>query len=212
MQKITLLTDHSVNNVLVPENRTIRQVLIDNHIDYEGGTVYVNALPIQMDGLDAKFSYFSDDPNHHYIEVKKEKKKARNISVNTPNGPKIYIIGTVCIIVSALTLQEIMDTKANSPEFMQLLNEKGEAYFAMDTEDGDGSINEYGAVYGNSTTKEGKATITLLLNSAKDDRISLVGKQLYHPLKLLVKLENQILKQYMSSEAESISDCQIIEL
>ena len=52
MLKITLNEKNQIRNVLVPESRTIRQVLVDNHVDYSSSIIYLNALPILPKGLD----------------------------------------------------------------------------------------------------------------------------------------------------------------
>ena len=192
MLKITLETDGIIREVLVPESRTIRQVLTEKHISYRAGSVYINGLPIYMEGLDTPFSHMSEEQTHYVIR-EKEASGAEEAGFHTCRGPKSFVFGSACIIVSSLSAEEIRRMKAVSPELLQLRDENGEPYFAMDIEEGYGSIKEYGAVYGNQVTGEGKATITILLNPAEPNLANLIRVRLREALRKLVRLEGQIL-------------------
>lgn len=58
-----------------------------------------------------------------------------------------------------------------------------------------GSIKEYGAVYSDHVTCEGKATITILLNAKEKDLVGLLQERLSEPLQKLVQLEKKILSE-----------------
>lgn len=197
MLKITLHEKDQFHNTLVPESRTIRQVLVENHIDYSSARVYVNALPIYPSGLDTRFSDMSDETNHYIISLMpadyKDPFELSEELFQTAQFPKAFLFGNACIIVSSLSVDEINDLKHRKPELLQLNDESGDAIFAMDIEDGFGSLKEYGAVYSSRSTSEGKATITILFNPTEKDLVNLVQKRLSIPLQRLLDLEKKIL-------------------
>lgn len=204
MLKIALKEKDQVRSVLVPESKTIRQVLIENHVDYCDRTVYVNALPIQPSGFDIPFSHISDEASRYIISLSpyapadqntsRSEKAERNL-FHTAHAPKVYLISSVCIIVSALTAQEIQDLKRYRPEVLQIRDENRESLFAIDIESGYGSLKNFGAVYSDRVTCEGKATITILLNSAEHDLADIVCNRLGVSFHKLVQLEKRILKE-----------------
>ncbi len=204
MLKISLKEKDQIRNVLVPESKTIRQVLIENHVDYGDSNVYVNALPIQPNGLDTRFSHISDEATHFVISVAAANPDNQNASLSeqkeeslfqTAHAPKVYLISSVCIIVSALTAQEISDIKHTHPELLQIHDENQEPLFAIDIEPGYGSLKEYGAVYSDRVTCEGKATITILLSATERDLSDVISNKLGIPFHKLIQLEKQILKE-----------------
>ncbi|MBR1710999.1 MAG: hypothetical protein IJ719_19575 [Clostridia bacterium] len=217
MLKITLHEKDQFKNILVPESRTIRQVLVDNHIDYSAARIYVNALPIYSSGLDTKFSDMSDDTNHYIISIEpadyKDPFEFTEELFQTAQCPKAFLFGNACIIVSSLSVDEINNIKHRKPELLQLVDENGEAVFAMDIEDGFGSLKEYGAVYSNRSTSEGKATITIIFDPSEKDLVNLMQTRLSIPLQRLLDLEKKILAETRGiSESEQPSTylfCQI---
>ncbi len=199
MLKITLNEKNQIRNVLVPESRTIRQVLVDNHVDYSSSIIYLNALPILPKGLDTKFSHMSDEATHYVISIEPID-SSDNVEdptglFQTAHGPKAYLFSSVCIIVSSFTPQEKSDLKHSKPELLQIEDEAHDPVFALDVEDGYGSIKEYGAVYSDHVTCEGKATITILLNAKEKDLVGLLQERLSEPLQKLVQLEKKILSE-----------------
>ena len=206
MLKITLIERNRAHNILVPESKTIRQVLIENHIDYSNGDVYLNALPIQGNGLDVRFSHIADEVTHYIISVNSgindrgksgaaDTKNVQGSLFRTSHAPKIYLISNVCIIVSALTSQEIMDIKHSRPDLLRITDENNDPVFAMDIESGYGSLKEYGAVYSDRVTSEGKATITILLDSLEQDLSDVITNRLGLPFHKLIQLEKRILAE-----------------
>ncbi len=207
MLKITLNEKERLQTVLVPESRTIRQVLVDHHVDYSSGSIYLNALPITPEGLDVQFCQMSDEATHYVISI--EPAEASDGTANpaglfqTAHGPRAYLFSSVCIIVSALTAQEIIDLKHSRPELLMITDEEQEPVFALDIEEGYGSIKQYGAVYSDHVTCEGKATITILLNSKEKDLAGLLQQRLSEPLQKLVRLEKRILAETRGIPAEA---------
>jgi len=212
MIKVTLYINGVIRNVIVPEGKTIRQVLEENGIAYEGAVVYVNALPIRTQGLDTKFSGISDELTHYIIEVKPDQ-LAEEQAFQTSDAPKAFLAGSMCVIISSLSADEIKHTKDTNPELLQLLDKAGEPCFALDIEDGYGSIKEYGAVYGSQVTREGKVTITLLLNPAEQDLRGLVQTRLGAALGQLARLERRLLTgERALPQAGGVPVCPIIQL
>ena len=202
MLKISLKEENQIRNILVPENKTIRQVLIENHVDYSDCDVYVNALPVQPGGLDVRFSHISDEATHFVITVSPADPASLWMSgteeeslFQTARVPKVYLISSACIIVSALTAREIMEIRQSHPEWLQMKDENQEPFFAMDIESGYGSLKEYGAVYSDRVTCEGKATITILLSAAEQNPASVIRNRLGLPFHKLAQLEKRILNE-----------------
>ena len=206
MLKITLKENNFIRNVLVPESKTIRQVLVENHIDYSDKDVFINALPVQPHGLDTKFSHISDEATHYVItamssdsddkgESSVMKMDIENSLFQTAHAPKVFLISSVCIIVSALTAQEIRKLKHARPDLLEMKDNNQEPYFAMDIESGYGSLKEYGAVYSDRVTCEGKATITILLSAAEQDLSDVIINKLGISFHKLVQLEKRILAE-----------------
>ena len=224
MIKLTLKEKDRICNNLVPETKTIRQVLIENHMDYSAGNVYVNALPVQPSGLDTPFSHISDEATHYVISVSSPEHGSEEMPAigkvhiedtlfQTSRAPKVYLISSVCVIVSSLTAQEISNMKHSKPDLLQSKDENNEPFFAIDVESGYGSLKEYGAVYSDHVTCEGKATITILLDATERDLSDVISNKLGMPFYKLVQLEKQILAEThgipIDNEAEDFCFTQI---
>ena len=109
---------------------------------------------------------------------------------------KAIIAGSACVIFSSLTPEDVHRLKTFSPDALTIRSENGEAVFRLDIDDdGLGSISPEGAVLGCATSAEGKATITVIINPAEENKLKLVQDRLGPALLRLEEMEAFLLGQ-----------------
>lgn len=108
-------------------------------------------------------------------------------------GVKAIISGSACVVFSSLTLEEIKELKRNHPEMLVLKDDAGQAALTLDVEDQTaGKIDEYSVIFGPAVSREGKATITLLIDPKEDDTMGMIREEIGDALMKLSELENKI--------------------
>ncbi len=125
-----------------------------------------------------------------------------------------WIIGAACIVFSQFTPDELNLIKIFDSEALKLKDpDSKETVFQIDLDKKNpGSLTSHSAVFSNIPAKDGKATITMLLDpSFKDpeDRINIVkeryGAALYNLKKLDEKLKTEETLSKVFKESESIN-------
>ena len=180
--------------VLASQSKTVRQVLAESHVDYVDKVVLINGFPIYHSGLDNELEML---PDRVHIHVAKEPAEWMPRSVSGAQGflgTKAFILGCCCVIISALTVDELREAKLLNPERLRIPDPQGNPVFGIDLEAGPGSITGEGAVYGSQVTSEGKPTITMLMDAGTKEPCRYVLKKIRKPLRKLAQLEQEILR------------------
>ena len=141
-----------------------------------------------------------------------EDKVVISVLAHKDNAAKATINAAACVITSALKPEQIKRYKKYHPEALQLVDEDDEPVFAIDLdEEGPGSINAYGAVFGAATNAEGFATITIVLDPTNEDKKALIADKFGRALMHLADLEEQLLDRLGELDAEEESILSNIE-
>ena len=104
---------------------------------------------------------------------------------------KAVVMGCACVVVSSLTPDEIDRFNRYDPDAL-VLKKDGEPVFSIRMDDGPGTLLEDAANYSRTTSADGKATITILLDPDAEDKAALVQKDVGASLLKLDELEKQI--------------------
>ena len=112
------------------------------------------------------------------------------------NGFRRAVVrGCACVITSRLTVEEIENYKHYHPDALTMVDEDDKAVFSIDIDENPGSLEDRKAVYSNTKTPDGKATITIVLDPDAEDKAELVRKHLGAALLRLEKLEDSLLSK-----------------
>lgn len=108
---------------------------------------------------------------------------------------KVFIAGSACVVVSSLTPEDVDLFRLYWPEALDNNYTLDESYFFLEIDDGPGSLSKAKAVLSRCKSAEGKATITLLMDPAVEDKRQWIEKNLGAALAQLDGLEEELLKQ-----------------
>lgn len=186
MVKVTLITNDPKEVDIVPETMTIREFLKKHNVNYGMTTTSIDGVPLAVGGMDKSFADY---------KVTNETTVASIANKDNGDGqqPQVFIAGSSAIIKSTLTPDEIKRVKKFHPEALVMDDEDGYPCYAVDIdEEQPGSINDNGACYGNATSTDGKATITILLEPTAEDTVQLVYDKIGRSLVCLKEIENHI--------------------
>jgi len=182
MVKITLITNNPKETFIVNENTTVRDFLAEHNVNYGIATTSIDGIPLGAGGLDKTFS-----------QHKVTSQAIVTCLPNKDNGAQAVVVGSSCVVKSTLTPADIKRIKKFHPEALVMDDEDGEPVFAIDIDETQpGSINEIGACFGNATSSDGKATITIVIDPAAEDPAELVYEKLGRALMYLKEMEDHI--------------------
>ena len=106
---------------------------------------------------------------------------------------KVIIAGNACVLLSALMLDEIKELRQNHPEALFLKDGMGKTILTIDLDqDSAGHVAEDQVVFGPTASREGKATITLLIDPEEEDIVGMIREKIGDSLMKLTELENRI--------------------
>ena len=201
MVKVTLITNNPRKTVFVPETKTVKQILDENEVNYGSAATAVDGATLSAGEI-----------NKTLAELGVEDKVVISVLAHKDNAAKATINAAACVITSALKPEQIKRYKKYHPEALQLVDEDDEPVFAIDLdEEGPGSINAYGAVFGAATNAEGYATITIVLDPTNEDKKALIADKFGRALMHLADLEEQLLDKIGELDAEEESILSNIE-
>ena len=182
MIKVTIVSNNPRATVFVPKTKTVRQILEENNVAYANAAVSMDGCTLRPGDMDKSLE------QHGITE-----KTTLSALANKDNAAQAVIIGSSCVIKSALTPDEIKQLKKLSPESLILTDEDGEPIFALDIDESTpGDINKIGACFGNATSADGKATITIVLDPTAENPVELVYEKLGTALSYLDEMETQL--------------------
>lgn len=129
-----------------------------------------------------------------------------NMEINTA---RIQVLGCAAVVVSAISLEDWKLIENHAPEALTISDEKGETVFRVTTDNGPGCLVKDHAEFGASVTRDGKATITILLDPDNDDKMGMVRDVLAGPLMDLIRIEKLVpdLKDEVLKKLEEAESC-----
>lgn len=198
MLKITLCHKGKKEVLLVPETKTINEILKEKDLV---------ALPfdsVVLDGIAIPFK----DLDKNVIELGFSDRDALNLSLNENppwvNGSddpfafpaeqfsRVLVVGCACVIFSAFTPDELRDLQRFLPDALTARDAQG-AVFAISLDPSSpGSLTKDGAVFSAHPSSRGKATITILIDPEVDDPYQKVCESLGPALLRLMDLEKSL--------------------
>lgn len=108
---------------------------------------------------------------------------------------KSIIAGSACVIISELGPDEIERFRRFRPDALRMTDENDpENEFSIDLEEGPGRLEKTGAVFCQTKSPDGKATITILLDPSEEDKLGIVRNQLGPAMILLQALEEKLIE------------------
>ena len=193
MISVTLVTNNPRKTVNVRETMTIREILDDNKISLNNASVSINGFTLGSPiDLDKQIQEHTDRDTATIA-----------VLVNKDNAAQAIVMASACVIKSTLTPEEIRNIKKLRPEMLEMVDEDGEPVFAIDIDENiPGTLNKYGACFGNAVSEDGKATITVVIDPAAEDPAKLVEEQFGHALLMLAEMEEAIAEEMPNLKAE----------
>ena len=155
MIKVTVGNNMSRQSVIVDEEKTLREVLEENNVDYSHAAPSLDGSTLRPGDLDKTFAEMGITSACYLLTV-----------VKADNAAAIAIMGGACVIKSAHSIAEIKKVQKYRPEALVLYKGEGkdkEPVFAVGVGSGAGKINEFGATFGGQESSDGKATITIMV-------------------------------------------------
>jgi len=194
MIKVTIVSNNPRVDLLASENKTVRQLLNENNIILSNAAVSIDGFTLGSPAeLDKPLVEHSGGRSSMTI----------GIFVNKDNAAEAVVVGSACVIKSTLTPDQIKQIKKLHPEWLTMVDDNGEPVFAMDIDETlPGSLNEYGAVFGNSTSSDGKATITVVIDPEAEDPAQVVEETLGGALLSLDEMETALAEELPNLQAE----------
>lgn len=183
MIRVTLVSNNPRKTAIVPETKTIRQILAENDISLTNASVSIDGFTL---GSPAEL-------DKQLLEHTQADSATIAVLVNKDNAAKAVVMASSCVIESALTPDEIKSVKKYHPEMLIMEDENGEPMFAIDIDETmPGSLNDYGACFGHPVSSDGKATITVIIDPEAEDPAAVVEEQFGHALLLLDEMETAL--------------------
>lgn len=200
------ITKISVSNgtdgaeLTVDSSRTLRSVLDEAGLNYSRGLLQYNGTILSNSCLDSTIEDVTDDPNQ---------KQILRITVKAENAVDeacAVVNGAAMVITSSATPEQLKTLKKYRPHALKLYDGEGsnkkEVFMVNVTGDGDGCINQYGAVFSERTNQAGKATITMMIpedvTDVKEWAADTLGVSILH----LRKVEQQFAEVLDEVQAE----------
>ncbi len=204
MIKITLKYGDKEKKLLVPETKKVRDFLHEAEIDFsDEDSVIIGDQLLQGGEIDRNFIDLNCAKSSELtIRIEAGLPWETSSSSEEPFGsviypPKARIIGCACIIVSAFSLDELLDFQRYLPEALTVRDEAGDPTFAISLDEkGAGSLTKYGAVFSKRPTSDGRDPITILIDPECDDPEEAVRESIGAGILKLIDLEEQLMKKH----------------
>lgn len=182
MIKVTIVSNNPRVTDIVADTKTVRQILEEHNVTYTNAAVSMDGFTLRLGDLDKSLA-----------QLGITEKTTISALANKDNAAQAIIVGSSCVVKSALTPDEIKQLKKLHPEALVMTDEDGEPMFAIDIdEESPGSINSVGACFGNATSADGKATITIVLDPTLENPVDVVYEKLGTALSYLKDMEEQL--------------------
>ena len=184
MVRVTLVTNNPRKVVLVEETKTVKQILDENNVNYGNAATAVDGATLNAGEI-----------NKTLAELGVQEKVVISVLAHKDNAAKATIVGSACVITSAMTADQIKRYKKFHPEALIMYDEDDEPVFGIGYNDNTpGSLDNNGAVFGPSCDAEGHAQITVLMDPTTEDVEQKVYEELGRALLNLNDLEDQLIE------------------
>jgi len=194
MIKVTVGNNMNKNTVIVDSANTLREAIEEAGILMGNGLVTMDGSMIKVGDLDKTFDDFGLDcgVTHTIMSV-----------VKSDNAAKGRVAGGAFIVTSAATPEELKTLAKYRPAALKLVDKetKNVKYVVMPGK-GQGDINDNGAIFGEHTDPDGKATITFAIPDGVTDAKAWAVENLGGALLKLSEVEKQFADQLESVKAD----------
>lgn len=201
MIKVTIGNNLSRQSVIIDENTTLRTALENANIDYTVGMTSLDGSTLGAGDLDKTFAQFGITEKCYLLNV-----------VKADNAACIKIAGSACVIESAHSLDDIKTLEKYRPKTLVLYEgeagKKEEVFRVGTTPKGTGTINVYGAAFGPQSSKDGKATITVMIPDGTENTKAWAEEHIGVAILNLNKVEKQFASALteVKEEKKAVSD------
>ena len=164
MIKVTILAGDT-NVVRAPETKSIREILEEEDVVYQGRTISINGYCVPRDpsALDQTLADYGVT-----------ERCSISITAKSDNAADATVTGSALVVTSALKLDDLKTVKKYRPKALRLYEEndgRKEETFRIELYSGTGELDKNGAVYGDTVNAEGKAQITIMLDDVAADAV-----------------------------------------
>jgi len=183
MINVTIGNNLKRSNIIVSEATTIRKALEDNGIDYTRGTTSLDGATLAPGQMDKTFAELGVTEKCYLLNV-----------VKADNAAVIKIVGNAAVVESGHSLEDLKKVEKYRPDSLRLYEGDGNSkhvVFAVGTTKGNGTINSVGAEFGETTTEDGKATISMLMPEGTKEPKKWVEEHIGVAILKLNKIEAQ---------------------
>ena len=160
MKTVNLMDNFNRVQVIVEDDKTIREIFESNGFDTTYGRPYCSGTPVDFDDV------IGDITDNDTVSL--------SLAVNTKNAAKVRNIGSACYIISDMTPEQYADAKKYAPEKLKLKDEKGNEVFAVTFAEGEPQLKSAYAQF--SEEYEGKLAMPII--ATKTELIDSRYKQL----------------------------------
>lgn len=143
--------------VMVTEGTTLRKVFEDAQIDYSLGMNSLDGATLRPGDLDKTFADMGVSETCYLLNV-----------VKADNAASIKVLAQHAVVASKFTPDQVKEILKYRPEATVLRDENKDVRFAVAMGSGDGTINKNGVEFGDGTTADGKATVSMTVPAGKD--------------------------------------------
>ena len=195
MVKVYCTTTAGRSCELFEDDTKIKDVFKFFGADYTVATNTIECVRLTKEDLEKTLSEMNVGAECHLSSI-----------VKIDNAAHIGVSGAAAILVSDIDLKDWKRVEKYSPDSLKLYDEEGYADFIVKTSDSQtGSVGEHGVTFSSYSNKNGKATVTILLNTENEDKVAAVKELFGNILLDLNQIEEgipEILKSIADKEAE----------
>lgn len=195
MIKVVVITAAGRKTDIFEETKSPKDILNYFDIDYTVATNSLDGVRLDVAGMNKSL---------RELGVGNECRLSSIVKID--NAAKVIVNGTAAVLTSDVKLEDWKRVQKLDPEALTLVDEEtDEVLFKVSVGQGPGSVNEYGVMFGNVTNPEGKATVTVLIDSEAENREELVRETVGSAILDLNQLEKEmpeILKEIEAKEKE----------
>lgn len=195
MVKVTVITAAGRKSDIFEETKTPKDILDYFDVDYSVATNSLDGVKLDVAGMNKSL---------RDLGVGKECRLSSIVKID--NAAKITVAGAAAVLTSGVKLEDWKRIAKLMPEMMVLEDaETNDVLFRVSVDEGPGSVNEYGVLFGNVTNQYGYATVTVLLDPEAEDKLGIVKTRMGQAILKLNTLESEVpntLEKITKMEAE----------
>ena len=182
MTKVTLITAAGRKSDIFEETKTPKEILEYFDVDYAVATNSLDGVRLDIAGMNKSL---------RELGVGKECRLSSIVKID--NAAKVVVVGSAAILTSDVKLEDWKRIQKVEPADLTLVDEDTEeVVFRVGIDEGPGSVNEYGVMFGSTVDKDGKAQATVLLDPAIEDKLGTVRENLGPAVLMLNQLEAEV--------------------